>query len=237
MADQVATQNNTDAGTTTDVNASETLLVAEPQANQDNAQKSTDATKAADGIEAKPTTATTADADAEKQKAAGEKAKEGKAEGAPEKYEFKAAEGVTLDADLVTELSTVAKELNLPQEQAQKFADLGGKLVEKTAKGIQEAQTKSWAEARTKWVTEIKTDKELGGSNFSQSREMALRAVRFAGVPELKQVFDSGWGDHPALFKAFVKFGKALGEDRMIDADVNAGSKSAAQVLYPSQNQ
>ncbi|MCV5473515.1 peptidase, partial [Escherichia coli] len=50
--------------------------------------------------------------------------KEGdKPEGAPEKYEFQAAEGVELDADALKDFEPVARELNLTNEQAQKLVD------------------------------------------------------------------------------------------------------------------
>lgn len=226
----VTTQTNTDAGNANaDVKPSETLLSAASDTTAPAATTEPTATTQAD-----PKDSTTAKDGAPAKE--GDKAGEAKAPvGAPEKYEFTAPEGVTLDTELVTELSTVAKELNLPQEQAQKFATMGTKLVEKTLKTIQETQSKSWADARTQWVTDIKNDKEIGGSNFAQSNEMAKRAVRFAGIPELKQVFDAGWGDHPALFKAFVKFGKAIGDDKLIDPDATSAAKSAADVLYPNQ--
>ena len=59
----------------------------------------------------------------------GNKPKEGdnkdkKPDGAPEKYEFKPAEGQELDETALKEFEPIARELNLNQEQAQKFVDL-----------------------------------------------------------------------------------------------------------------
>jgi len=221
MPDPVSpAQINTEAGKASeDVKTGDTLLNDDPKAQVEGQPPV--AAKPAEGVEPKPK----------------EGIKDVKApEGAPERYEFKALEGVTLDPELVIELSTVSKELNLSQPNAQRFADLGNKLVDKTVKTYESKMNEAWAESRKEWVDEIKNDKEYGGAAFEVNREIALRAVRFAGIPELKEVFDTGWGDHPALFKAFVKFGKALGEDRLIDPDVNgAAKKTAAEVLYPNQ--
>ena len=58
---------------------------------------------------------------AEGTKTEGEQEK--KPEGAPESYEFKAPEGTQFDDAVIGAFSEVAKELNLPQDQAQKVLD------------------------------------------------------------------------------------------------------------------
>lgn len=52
---------------------------------------------------------------------------------APEKYEIKAADGMTLDAVTLGEFEGLARELNLSQEKAQKVTDLGAKMAERWA--------------------------------------------------------------------------------------------------------
>lgn len=153
------------------------------------------------------------------------------AKGAPEKYEFKAPDGVTLDSEGVQSLSTIAKELNLSQEAAQKFIDLAVKHQAKVTTQSQEAFTKTRAE----WIGQIKADKEIGGANYEPNVELARRAIAKFGSPELSEVLNSGWGDHPAIVKAFVKIGKALAEDRAIDGSASTGELTAAQVMYPGQ--
>ena len=60
----------------------------------------------------------------EESKETEEKKEPEKEAGAPEKYEdFKAPQGVSLDADVVKGFSEVAKELNLPQDKAQAVID------------------------------------------------------------------------------------------------------------------
>lgn len=246
MADQ-ATQGNTQADSKTDNNAQagnqgaskETLLSGQGQGAQGNsnadASKEGDAAKsgqAQSGADGK-----SADQKSGDSKAADDKSKDGKAaEGAPEKYtDFKAPDGVVLDKELVGELSTVAKEFNLSQENAQKLADLGIKQAHKIKTQIEEANDQAWAAARTGWVSEIKADKEFGGAKLKESTEYAFRAKAKFGDPKLEELIDSGWGDHPALFRFLAKVGKALGEDKTVEGNQGGGQPTAAQVLYPNQ--
>lgn len=159
--------------------------------------------------------------------------------GAPEKYEdFKLPEGTNLAPETLTEFQALGKELNLPQETAQKLLDFGAKAQASAVETVKEMQEKAWAEARKNWVSEIKTDPVVGGANYEKNRELAIRAVGFAqkqGVTGLEQVLNSGWGDNPAMFKVFALFGKALSEDQSVEGSFKPASmKTAAEVLYPS---
>ena len=158
--------------------------------------------------------------------------------GAPETYaDFKLPEGVSVEADDLGKFTALAKEANLPQEQAQKFLDMANEHVAKLTEKAQSAQLEQWATVRKEWTTAIRADPEIGGQNFGASREYALRAVKSFGTPELvKEVFESGWGDNPHLFKFCVRAGKAMSEDKSADG-LPSGSKpkSAASVLFPSQ--
>src|SRR5262245_60440079 len=59
--------------------------------------------------------------------------------GAPEKYEFKAPEGVTLDTGLVNDFTPLAKELGMSQDAAQKVVDLyASKVLPRLATAQQE---------------------------------------------------------------------------------------------------
>jgi len=228
MPENVATQDITKVeDTKTDTKSSNTTLLDTSKSTQNP-----DATKSSDQ---KPAEAPKPE-EAKKAEEGKDSKKDDKAEGAPEKYDFKTPEGVKLDPESVTEFSSIAKELNLSNEKAQKFVDLATKHTEKVTTQIKEAQEQQWAKARENWVSEIKADKDVGGANFDQSREIALRAVSKFGVPGLKEVFDSGWGDHPALFRTFVNIGKALSEDRLIDGNEPVSQKSAAEILYPKSN-
>lgn len=154
--------------------------------------------------------------------------KEQKAEGAPEKYEFKAGEGVELDTEALKDFEPVARELNLTNEQAQKLVDAYPKILA----GVQQRQAEAWQKQTEGWAETVKADKEIGGDKLTANLSAAQRALDQFGTPELKEYLNAtGLGNHPDLVKTFVKIGKAMSEDGMVDGS-NQGQRSAAEVLY-----
>lgn len=154
---------------------------------------------------------------------------------APEKYEFKAPEGVTLDSEVLGEFEGIAKELKLSQEDAQKVADLGAKLSQKFAT----AQAQAVEDASSAWVAAVTADKEIGGEKLTENLASAQKALQAFGSPELRQLLnESRLGNHPEVIRLMAKVGKAISEDRMVTGGAGPsrdGAKSAADVLYPSK--
>lgn len=163
---------------------------------------------------------------------------------APEKYEFKAPDGITFDDKVIAEASTLFKELGLTNDQAQKLVD------------FQVAQAKTQAEApytaydkmREGWQNEVKADKEIGGI-LPKVKETIGRALDTIGSPELVAEFKSamnltGAGDHPAFVKAFYKLASSVVEGKHVSGtnpsphgQSNTGTSerpSAAQAMYPN---
>ncbi|EPV6100128.1 peptidase [Escherichia coli] len=168
-----------------------------------------------------------AEKDGEKDKPKDEKDK--KPEGAPEKYEFKPAEGQELDSAALEQFEPIARELNLSNEQAQKMVDLYGTKI---LPMVQQQQAEAWQKTTEQWAADVKADKEIGGANLTSNISVAQRALDTFGSPELKEYLTaSGLGNHPELVKAFVKVGKAMSEDGMVTGK-EAGQRSAAEVLY-----
>lgn len=155
--------------------------------------------------------------------------KEQKQEGAPEKYEFKPAEGQELDTAALEQFEPIARELNLSNEQAQKMVDLYGTKI---LPMVQQQQAEAWQKTTEQWAADVKADKEIGGDKLTASLSKAQQALETFGTPELKEYLnETGLGNHPELVKAFVKIGKAMSEDNMVSA-ANTGQRSAAEVLY-----
>ncbi|HED5666429.1 TPA: peptidase [Enterobacter kobei] len=154
--------------------------------------------------------------------------KDQKQEGAPEKYEFKAGEGVELDTEALKDFEPVARDLNLTNEQAQKLVDAYPKILA----GVQQRQAEAWQAQTEQWAADVKADKEIGGDKLTANLSAAQRALDLFGTPELKEYLNTtGLGNHPDLVKTFVKIGKAMSEDGMVDGS-NQGQRSAAEVLY-----
>lgn len=158
--------------------------------------------------------------------------KEQKPEGAPEKYEFKADEGVELDTEALKDFEPVARELNLTNEQAQKLVDAYPKILA----GVQQRQAEAWQKQTEGWAETVKADKEIGGDKLTANLSAAQRALEQFGDPELKEYLDStGLGNHPALVKAFIKVGKAMSEDKVVTGGHESGGSDLISAFYPKK--
>ncbi|HEA0345081.1 TPA: peptidase [Salmonella enterica] len=158
--------------------------------------------------------------------------KEQNPEGAPEKYEFTAGEGVELDTEALKEFEPVARELNLTNEQAQKLVDAYPKILA----GVQQRQAEAWQAQTEQWAADVKADKEIGGDKLTANLSAAQRALEQFGDQELKEYLDStGLGNHPALVKAFIKVGKAMSEDKVVTGGHESGGSDLISAFYPKK--
>lgn len=154
-------------------------------------------------------------------------------QGAPEKYEFQAPEGVVVDDTTVQAFSEVAKELNLPQEAAQKILD-------KVAPVMAQRQAEVLANLSTSWIEGVRTDKEIGGEKLQENLAVAKKAIDTFGSPELRALLnESRLGNHPEVIRFMVRAGKAISEDsKVVTGNTTrpiSGARDAARSLYPDQ--
>jgi hypothetical protein len=153
------------------------------------------------------------------------------AEKAPEKYEFKVPEGMTLNQAMVDKFTPIAKELNLSQEKAQKLVDMYSGFVKSNAD--------EQAATFTKFVEDLKAEtiKELG-ANYKQELSYAAKARdRFASPELIEKLNASGLSNDKDMVKLFITIGKVVSEDKGVDGkSAPAGGKSAGEVLFPSAN-
>lgn len=198
----------------------------------DNGGAAPGTTGTQDGTETPPANNSGTPAGNEQNKDAEQPAKDPKddpgkpAVAAPEKYEFKAAEGQELDAEAVKAFEPIAKELNLSNEQAQKLVDVyGSKIMPHVMKQIDE----QWSRQSEQWAEQVRADKDLGSD---ASIGAAQKAMDKFGSPELKQYLtETGLGNHPELVRIFANIGKAMSEDGLVTGN-SGGAKSAADVLF-----
>jgi hypothetical protein len=156
-----------------------------------------------------------------------EKPADDKGAKAPESYDFKMPEGVALDSAAAEEFSGIAKEYGLTQEQAQKVADVGAKMVQRQLEA-HAAQVAEWTEA-------VKTDKEIGGDKLNENLAIARKTIDTFGSPELKNVLNqTGLGNHPEIVKLAYKIGKAISDDGFVRGGNTTAPRSAAEIMYPS---
>jgi hypothetical protein len=171
------------------------------------------------------------------EKPADTKAEKPKAVVAPEKYEFTTPKGLPdgqkLDDAVIADLSSVAKELNLSQEQAQKLIDKVWPTMHR--RGLESAK-----EVHETWVQEIRTHKTLGGEKLVESQKVAQSAINFFDKEGKLGGLLTGplrLGDNPAFFEFAHAVGQAMKNDRFVGSDrapVSGASDDAAlaQRLY-----
>ena len=158
----------------------------------------------------------------------------------PEVYEFKAPEGLELNKEAVAEFTPIAKELNLTNEQAQKLVDIYGGQILKAMKANEEAQ----AATINSWIDATKTDKEIGGAEFSNTLLLANNALEKLATPELRQLMlppsaenpkGLGLGAHPEVIRHFYRIGKNMAEDqRLVQGGNVEVQPERARVMFPT---
>jgi hypothetical protein len=174
-----------------------------------------------------------------------DKAKAAKAEPGkvPDKYDFKAPEGGTLDEAAITEITPIFKELGLDQAQAQKLFDFAAKRDLAAA----EVGRKAFDDMRAGWRGDVTKDPALGDGKDGLKPEVranidkAMQAIGDAKqVSAFKQAMDqTGVGDHPAFVAAFNTLGKLLSEGTLVRAGAPAttGQTAPGQAVKPSPAQ
>lgn len=192
----------------------------------------TPATDAAQSEQAQVET-TTDTAEGDKSEAEKEEAK---TEGAPETYaDFTVPEGLTLDTEVLGEFTEAARELNLPQDQAQRVVDLGVKMSQKWA-GQAAAQVQ---EMQAGWRRDAEADPEIGGDALPQNLAIAKKAVDAFASPAFKEVIeDAKLGDHPEFLRFCVNVGKSISEDTLITPSGEAvkAERTLAERVYGTKS-
>ena len=162
-------------------------------------------------------------------------------QGAPENYEFnsKVADAPQeLDSEVLNAFGDVAKELDLPQEDAQKVLD-------KVAPVIQERQAKMLEQVRADWASESQSDEEFGGEALNENLNVAKQALDAFGTDAFKSLLqETGFGNHPEIIRFMYRAGKAISEDSYVGNSQGANPRGSnipkdfngiANALYSNQ--
>ena len=223
---------------------SETLMTEANQTNEGDTQQPVDATTE-QSTEATTDTQQQAETvqdqqDSDESSAESETSESETPEGAPETYEFntKVADAPEeLDPEVITAFGEVAKELDLPQEAAQK-------VIDKVAPVMQAQQAKMVEQVKIDWANDAKADQEFGGENLNANLEVAKSSLKAFGTDSLKSLLhETGFGNHPEIIRFMYKAGKAISEDSYVGNSEGAMSQGAdpkdfnsiANALYSNQ--
>lgn len=122
---------------------------------------------------------------------------------------------------------TLARELDLPPEAAQKLVDLERSLAESSAEREENARQ----EILQRWADKTK---EMFGPQYAREIDVALRAADAFGGPELRSLLEAtGLGNHPVMVKTFNQIGRLMGEDECVSGRAAHGSdKTFTEALY-----
>ena len=224
---------------------SETLMTEANQTNEGDTQQPVDATTE-QSTEATTETEQQAESvqdqqDSDESSVESETSESETPEGAPETYEFntKVADAPEeLDPEVITAFGEVAKELDLPQEAAQK-------VIDKVAPVMQAQQAKMVEQVKVDWANDAKADQEFGGENLNANLEVAKSSLKAFGTDALKSLLqESGLGNHPEVIRFMYRAGKAISEDAYVGNSQGADAKSngipkdfngIANALYSNQ--
>ena len=131
----------------------------------------------------------------------------------PADIKLTAPAGVSVDEAKLKGVAEFAKANGMSQEAAQKMLEREVGLET----SFNERMKTQATQAREQWVQSVKTDKELGGTNFNTAIASAQKAVQAFASPELRKLLnETGMGDHPEVVRLFAKIGNALREDSLV---------------------
>lgn len=149
---------------------------------------------------------------------------------APEKYELKLPENSALSPDQVEKTVAFAREQGFSNEMAQKILERENQI----ASDFQARQVDQVAASDRQWYQEIASDKEFGGTAFSENGVLAASAAeKFFGQEFVQMLKAAKLNHHPMLFKGLVRIAKATADDKLVRGGVQAKPVvSTAEKLY-----
>lgn len=144
--------------------------------------------------------------------------------------ELTLSEDSFVSEDQANAIKEFAKENGLSSESAQKILDERNQAV---TDYIDNEKT-SFEERKSNWVSEIRSDSELGGKKFDQSVTAAKSVLDKFASKEFKKVLDeTGLGNHPEVVRIFSRIGARISSDTLETSEDRVPPvKSAAEVLY-----
>jgi len=129
---------------------------------------------------------------------------------------------VVVDEEIATEFKAMCKDLKLSQEEADKAAKIGFRIVEKQHQ-VASAEVGKWQEA-------CRIDPEFGGENLEANRAVAESGVDLIASQELKDILvATGMSEHPAVFRAFYKLGMMAKDDKFISGSTNGSTQETTR--------
>ena len=149
--------------------------------------------------------------------------------------DLKLPEGFEADPKAVEAFKAWAAEQKFDGPTAQKFFE----AQLQRDKSARTADDAAIAAQDAKWAGELKADKDFGGTNYEASNNLAQRALdHHFGADAAKLIHAAGLGNHPLLWRGFVRIGKAMAEDTIASTATPAArglsTEEGLKATYPS---
>lgn len=158
-----------------------------------------------------------------------EKAPE-KVYGAPETYaDFEVPEDSVLDANAVSEVLGIARELDLSQEQAEQYVAFKTLEFEQIQQAIKDQGAT--------WLKELESHPTLGLQNMDKTAAIASKMMKKFGNPDFDKALDqTKLGNYPGFVQFVVDIGKHFEEDSLVKSKASASNepRDTAKRLYPN---
>jgi hypothetical protein len=143
-----------------------------------------------------------------------------------ESVQLKVPEGVTVDAQVLTDVKELAIAELSPSERAQKTLELGMRQ----AAAFQAKAETAFKTTVDAWREATKADPDIGGAKLPAAQAAANRAIAaFGGQPLADILKSTGVANHPAVVKAFARAGATISEDSIAGSLQGAAPKDAPQ--------
>nr|DAG29448.1 MAG TPA: putative protease [Caudoviricetes sp.] len=154
--------------------------------------------------------------------------------GAPEHYDFSGSlpQGAELDESEAGNFGNLCRELNLTNDQANKFAKYGMEYAQRVSAAMQDARTAEvagWAD----------TAKQELGNEYDKTVHSAAIGVEAAEkvVPGLREALNStGAGNRVEFIRAFAMLGDLVREDPTHDGGAKSAPTDEFAKMYPNTN-
>lgn len=184
-----------------------------------------------------PSNAPKPDAAAEDKKPDGDKKPDDKTAAATvDPKAFKLPDGFTADEKQLGEFASIANELKLPQDAAQKFLDLHATALKQAS----ETSSKFWSDKQAEWATQNKAD--FGPEPAKNPKIIAVsKMIDSLGekpAAALKEALEfSGMGNNPAVIAAFAALAERLTEPGHAKGNPTSKPQDPATAFYPNMKQ
>jgi len=148
----------------------------------------------------------------------------------PETYELSLPENALIPDTRLAAVEEYARGAGLSNENAQSLVDMSNQVAIETT----EALKADLARESNEWAAQVKSDPDMGGTNFDATVVNAQKALARFGSQELNDALKStGLGNNPFVVRFLSGIGKALGEGGNVDGDSVATAKSGPDLFYP----